>query len=337
MTTWDEWKVALSSTRAVWRAVEGPRLRGAPDAWGLPCTQPVQGLAWSSDGRRVAVAAGGSVASADGLVAVAEPDTGRTWLLHGHVRGTHGVAFDPRTGLLATAGHDGAVGLWDLATGEGFPIPGPRPRQAVAFAGSVLIVGDELPHSGERSLVTRLDLGPPWGRRDEALPDDTMASGLVVSPDGLRVLVHRFHREGAHGFECRTMADWGLVWAREAVRGELVNGLAWAQADTVVRSISDASRERRLERVDAATGEVRQQRIVGRTMLGGIDVDASRGRVATIGNEGTLALWSLADLEPLGAGELGEWPATRVALSPDGRRVAVGSATDQGVWILTLP
>lgn len=338
MPTWDEWR-GFFAPRDAWRVVPGPSLRGDALASGLPCAQTVLGLAWSADGRRVAVASGGSIDGADGLVRVAEPDTGRTWLLHGHVGGTHAVAFDPRTGRLATVGHDGAFGLWDLDEGEGLSTRGPHPRHRVVFArgGDLLIIGDELPDRGGRSSVTVIDATAPRMLGEHPLPADTLVEGLVASPDGDRVLLHLFHRFGAHHLECRTLPGWDLVWSAEGDPTDYVNGLAWPLADTIVRSVSDDGRQRHLQHLDPATGTVRGHRVVGRTMLGGIDCDAVRGRIATIGNEGRLAVWDLSSLEPLGAGDLGDWPATRVALSPDGQRVAVGSAKEDGVWILTLP
>ena len=73
----------------------------------------IAALAWSPDGRRIAVA--GAAAE----VNVYDPETGALVAkCKGHKAGIYTVAFSPDSTVAATAGFDGMVRLYDAATGE---------------------------------------------------------------------------------------------------------------------------------------------------------------------------------------------------------------------------
>jgi WD40 repeat protein len=73
----------------------------------------ITALAWSPDGRRIAVA------GAAPEVNVYDAETGaRVALCKGHTAGIYTVAFSPDSAVLATAGFDGMVRLYDAGTGE---------------------------------------------------------------------------------------------------------------------------------------------------------------------------------------------------------------------------
>jgi WD40 repeat protein len=73
----------------------------------------ITALAWSPDGRRIAVA------GAAPEVNVYDAETGaRVALCKGHTAGIYTVAFSPDSAVLATAGFDGMVRLYDSGTGE---------------------------------------------------------------------------------------------------------------------------------------------------------------------------------------------------------------------------
>jgi WD40 repeat protein len=74
---------------------------------------PITGLAWSPDGRRIAVA------GAAPEVNIYDADTGaRVAACKGHTAGIYAVAFSPDSGVVAAAGFDGMVRLYDAGTGE---------------------------------------------------------------------------------------------------------------------------------------------------------------------------------------------------------------------------
>ena len=73
----------------------------------------IAALAWSPDGRRIAVA------GAAPEVNVYDPETGALVAkCKGHKAGIYTVAFSPDSTVAATAGFDGMVRLYDAATGD---------------------------------------------------------------------------------------------------------------------------------------------------------------------------------------------------------------------------
>ena len=90
----------------------GPRLRAEPAASFRDDPGPGREAAFSADGRLLATT------SASGLIVLRRiPDLKIVRRLR-HPDGATAVAFAPDSSLLATAGYDGAVLLWDLATGK---------------------------------------------------------------------------------------------------------------------------------------------------------------------------------------------------------------------------
>jgi WD40 repeat protein len=86
--------------------------------WGLVAegAAPVLGLAFSPDGRTLGLA---EYVEKPADVVLIDPETGaiRTRLT-GHRLGTHALAFSPDGRILATAGAERCIKLWDLATAQ---------------------------------------------------------------------------------------------------------------------------------------------------------------------------------------------------------------------------
>jgi len=73
----------------------------------------ISALAWSPDGRRIAVA------GAAPEINIYDAETGaRVSACKGHTAGIYTVAFSPDSAMLAAGGFDGTVRLYDAATGE---------------------------------------------------------------------------------------------------------------------------------------------------------------------------------------------------------------------------
>jgi WD40 repeat protein len=66
-------------------------------------------LAWSPDGKQLAVAGG------EGKVALADADAASLTVIGEHLLGTLALAWQPHAKRFATAGQDGAIALWDAA------------------------------------------------------------------------------------------------------------------------------------------------------------------------------------------------------------------------------
>lgn len=90
-----------------------PRVRVAlPQHWAVEIGDWVTALAWSPDGRLVAAAA------ADGPVAILDGETGLLkHRLRGHGLGTLALAWAPGGRHLATGGQDGMARIWSVETG----------------------------------------------------------------------------------------------------------------------------------------------------------------------------------------------------------------------------
>ncbi|HEV7608790.1 MAG TPA: WD40 repeat domain-containing protein [Steroidobacteraceae bacterium] len=101
-----------------------PRATAAFDDYVVDC-------AWARDGKSVAIAGGeGKVA-----LARADGDTLELEVIGEHLLGTLCVAWRPHADSFATSGQDGAVALWDAATGKELKRwkPAPTPTQSLSF------------------------------------------------------------------------------------------------------------------------------------------------------------------------------------------------------------
>jgi WD40 repeat protein len=150
----------------------------------------VADCAWSADGKSIAVAGG------EGKVALARmaDDAITLEVLGEHLLGTLGIAWRPRADSFATSGQDGAVVLWDGASGKELKRwkPAPTPTQALAFAPT-----GEILASAAGKVVTlwsasgeRIHAFPPAATSAAALAFDRPGTDLGVALNG-ELAVHR--------------------------------------------------------------------------------------------------------------------------------------------------
>lgn len=131
--------------------------------------------AWGPDGATIAIAGG------EGKVALARLDDGTLALetLGEHMLGTLAVAWQPRANVCATSGQDGAVALWDTATGKQLKRFKPAPTATQALAWSP---GGELLASAAGKSVT---LWSPTGEKVHAFsPNTSTAVALAFDRPG---------------------------------------------------------------------------------------------------------------------------------------------------------
>jgi len=246
------------------------------------------------------------------------------------------VAFDPETGWLATAGHDGVLGLWDLDARRGFGVRGEVAVHRVAFthARPWLAYAEELPAQGERAALGILDLGTggrPWRH---PLPPEHLATALAVAPDATRVAFGVLRWDGAINRTCcRETPSGRPAWRRELSPETLVHDLRWSGAG-VVQSDSDGHGVRRLRVLDPRTGVERAAARVGESVMGGLDVAGDLA--ASVSSEGVLVLCRLPDLSEVARVDLDGTPSMAVALAPDRTAVAVGAADGRGLLVRAL-
>ncbi len=124
----------------------GPRLRAEPAAAFRDDEAPAREAAFSADGRILATT------SASGLVVLRHmPDLKVLRRLH-HPGGATTIAFAPDGKRLATSGYDGAVRLWDAATG--LPVRKLEGARGTVWTLDYAPDGDRLAAAGEDGRVT---------------------------------------------------------------------------------------------------------------------------------------------------------------------------------------
>jgi WD40 repeat protein/DNA-binding SARP family transcriptional activator len=314
---------------------------------------PANGLAFSPDGTRLAVA------TSEG--------TTRTWdlapqrsrerlLLATHGRGRWDLAFGPDGRRLVTIGPDG-IGIWDVETGRTHatfpaanhpPLDGPSVHLGFSPDGARLAAAG---FDGASVLV----LDATTGRQLRALPGQP-AADLAFSPDGARLATAGLEGtvrlwDSHTGTQLGTMAqsysplrgvafspdgtrlatsdDWGTVQLWDGHTGAQLGTMP--QSDSDIRSVAFSPDGRRLVGVhasgtvmvwDVATGE-QQLTLVGHAgRILDVAVSPDGTRLATSGQDGTVRLWDSHTGTQLVAVTQAGAPVHGVVFSPDGQLLA---------------
>jgi WD40 repeat protein len=152
----------------------------------------LRGVAWSPDGSKVAAGGGMDVHLWD----VSSGQVIGTW--HGHTGPIYGMAWSPRTNLLASSSADGTVRLWNGADGSTVRVlrdpaispvsvnwsPTGATLAVGSFNGSVALV------EADTGSISVLPGGPP--RQNARGSNPYAVYGVSWSPDGTRLVSTRY-------------------------------------------------------------------------------------------------------------------------------------------------
>jgi WD40 repeat protein/serine/threonine protein kinase/Flp pilus assembly protein TadD len=299
------------------------------EALRIPGADEIRCVAFSPDGRTLAVADGSS------RVGLWDATSGQQRaVLEGHTAGVRTLAFSPDGRLLATGaeGGDRTVRVWDLGTRRERAIfrGHSQPVTCVAFSPD----GKTLASGSADKTVKLWDPAAPSGptavlaaRQTLAHPDGV--SAVAFSPDGRSLAASCGYYTPSQGVTLWDLAR-GVPRARHS-GGEFVYSLAFSP-DGSLLALGSGPISRSVVLLDAATAQPRG------TLRGHADAVvavafARDGKTLVSGSwDGTVKVWDLAARRERRSIAAHLDNVRTVALAPDGRRLATGS-TDRAVKI----
>jgi WD40 repeat protein len=296
--------------------------------------RPILALAFSADGRSLAVSGGGLIPGASSVRVIDVETRSVRRICHGHVMGVFDLAYDPRTGLLASASHDYSVLLWEVDDrNDAIFLVGDADadisRHCVGFAGNRVLIGDGETFAGEHASLTSVDLDDGSTHTLIELDHDRRLGIAVLDllPGGEAIVAVIDHmRDSDVSSEVRIVGVDGTEIARWSPAATIRDVVA-TERDSLVALVHAESEEddgvTELVVFDAISGARRANRPVPGAEFGSLAASADRSAVV-VAYEHVVESFRAADLEPGFRFDLNADKALSVAWSPKDA-VAVGT------------
>jgi YD repeat-containing protein len=266
-----------------------------------------------------------------GLIDVRDTATGKrvkAWKGHNDV---NDVRFSLDGSILATAGDDGTLKLWDPSDGDAIT--------TVHGAGSVW--GQSFDAAGSLVAATWPDedkvriADPRTGQVVRVIDDlDLSPIDTALDPDGDRVVVGMAYRDEAWIFDVTTGERLRVLSNHQSS----VSSVSWSPDG---RWIATGSNDSSVRVWDARTGQL-EDRLVGHTgVVITVDWASDSRRLVSGGGDGAARVWEFSDTESREVFTLSAQETragTYAAFSPDGTRLLTGDVGIAAVkiWDLSL-
>jgi WD40 repeat protein len=321
----------------------------------------VSGLAFSTDGRRMASAGG-----ADKVIDISNVTDGQEHSIQTSSE-VFTVAFDPRSNLLASGGSDGAIRFWN---------PDGTPERAIPQAHTSgvmsLAFNPTKPNlaSGGNDRMVKLWHTDSLSQFDHGLARHTEAvQGVAFNSDGTRVVsasadhsVQMWDADNGDPIGDLMIGHTEIVWAVAFVANKIISvsndhfvrvwdgnvgqpisaplhGHEGPVTSVAVNAgadrIASASADKTVRIWDLHTGFQVGEPLVGHTgALTGVAFNPRGDTIASSSADGTIRLWRTSSHEFIGELKVRQ-PVHSVAFSPNGDRLAfAGGDCHVGLWDL---